>query len=335
MIDLIEKLCLLDGTSGDEFSIRDFIINEIKDYCRYSVDNLGNIICFVKGKNVPEKKIMLDAHMDEVGLIIKSITPDGFLKFQTVGGIETAVLLSRKVKIGDRVFGCIGSKPIHLCLDSERKKLPKEDLLYIDIGASSRKEAQELVSIGDRAVLCSDFTVCDNKIISKALDDRLGCAILIDIIKTFNEYDFYAVFSTQEEVGARGARVATFSVKPDCAIILEGTTAADIADVSDENKVCSLSKGVAVSFMDKGAVYDKQYFDYAVNSGKKCQIKSAVTGGNNSSVVHLQGCGVRTLALSVPCRYIHSASSVCSFDDVLSALELAKYMLTSLASGLI
>jgi len=333
MTELIKRLCEIDGTSGDEFFVSDFIINEIKDYCEYSTDNLGNIICFKKGKNKPSKKIMLDAHIDEVGLITKSITPDGFLKFETVGGIDTSVLIARKVKIGGKVKGVIGSKPIHLCGDGERKKLPKKESLYIDIGADSRKEANEYVSIGDRAVVCSDFIINDKKIISKALDDRIGCALLIDFIKTYDKYDFYATFSVQEEVGARGAKVAAFNIKPDSAIILEATTAADIADVAPDKRVCALGDGVAVSFMDRGTVYDKEYFDFALNSGLKCQVKAAVAGGNNSGVVHLSGNGVKTIALSVPCRYIHSNSCVADTDDISSAKVLLEYLTDNILSG--
>jgi len=333
MTELINKLCQIDATSGDEYSVRDFIVEQIKDYCEYTIDNLGNILCCKKGKNKAQKRVMVDAHMDEVGLIIKSITPDGFLRFETVGGIDTSVMISRKVKINNKVNGVIGVKPIHLCSDAERTKLPKCDSLYIDIGASSQKEAMEYVSIGDRAVMYSDFTLCDDKVISKALDDRLGCALLIDLIRNYDEYDFYGVFSTQEEVGARGAKVAAFSINPDSAIILEGTTAADIADVPTDKRVCTLGNGVVISFMDRGTVYDKEYFNLALNSGLTCQVKSAVAGGNNSGTVHLSGNGVRTIALSVPCRYIHSASSVADLRDVDCAKELARYLLGQIASG--
>ncbi|MCQ2451278.1 MAG: M42 family peptidase [Clostridia bacterium] len=333
MLKTLKSLCLIDATSGDETAVREFICKEVKDFCECSTDNLGNLICFKKGKKTPNKKIMLDAHMDEVGLIIKAITPDGYLKFQTVGGIDTSVMLSRRVLIENEINGVIGCKPVHLSSADERKKLPKEENLYIDIGASSRQEAQELVSVGDRAVICSEYIENGDKIISKALDDRIGCAVLIDLIKNYDEYDFYGVFSVQEEVGARGAKVATFGINPDSAIVLEGTTAADIADVPSDKTVCVLGNGVAVSFMDKGAVYYRPYYDFALNSNIKCQPKSAVAGGNNSSVIHLSRDGVKTVALSVPCRYIHSACSVADKNDILSARELCEYMINAIADG--
>lgn len=333
MLDLLKELCLIDSTSGDENAVREFIIGKIKDYCEYYVDNLGNIICYKKGKKKTDRKIMLDAHMDEIGFIIKSITPDGFLRFCDVGGIDTAVMLARRVKINNDVFGVIGCKPVHLTSGSESEKLPEKDTLYIDIGATSRKDAEEVVSVGDRAVMCSDYTENGEKIISKALDDRIGCAVLIDLIKTYDEYDFYAVFSVQEEVGGAGAKVAAFSVNPDFAIVLEGTTASDISGVPEEKTVTKLGSGVAVSFMDKRTVYDNVLYNSALESGIMCQPKSAVAGANNSGVIHLSRGGVRSIALSVPCRYIHSANSVADKNDILSARQLAEYMISGIACG--
>ena len=333
MFELLRKLCNIDGTSGDENVVRDFIINEIKDFCEYRIDNLGNLICLRKGRKAPAKKIMVAAHMDEVGLIITSVTGDGFLKFKTVGGIDTSALMFRNVKINGKLNGVIGGKPIHLASSEERKKLPKVESLYIDIGASSKDEALSYVSLGDRAVLCGEYAETEENIISKALDDRVGCATLIKLIKEFDDYDFYASFSVQEEVGLRGAKVSAFSVNPDSAIVLEGTTAADISGVAEENKGCKLGQGVAVSFMDGATVYDREYYNFALNSGIKCQPKSAVAGGNNSGAIHLSREGVRTVALSLPCRYIHSSSSVANKEDAENLYELAQYMLKGICSG--
>ncbi len=332
MTELIKKLSLVDGTSGGEDAVRDFIINEIKDYCELNVDPLGNIISVKKGKAAPKRKIMLDAHMDEVGLIISSVTDDGFLRFKTLGGINTSALMFRSVKINGKVNGVISGKPIHLTHGDEGKKLPKADELYIDIGVSSKEAAEKLVSVGDRAVFVSDFTECGDKIISKALDDRIGCAILIKLIKEYDEYDFTAVFSVQEEIGLRGARVAAYAVNPHSAIIIEGTTAADIAGVSEDKTVCNLGAGAAVSFMDRATVYDREYYSAALNSGIAVQPKRAVAGGNNSGAVHLSHEGIRTIAISVPCRYIHSSSSVADCRDILSAYELCKYMIEYIAN---
>lgn len=333
MFDILKNLCNLDATSGDEKSVRDFIISEIKDYCEYRVDNLGNIIAFKKGKKESVKKLMLDAHMDEVGLIITSVTEDGFLKFKTVGGIDVSALMFRTVKINGSINGVISGKPIHLIGGDERKKLPKLESLYIDIGASSKSEALEHIALGDRAVLCGDFEENEQNIISKALDDRVGCAVLIKLIKEFDEFDFYASFSVQEEVGLRGAKVSAYAINPDSAIVLESTTASDIAGVGDADKVCTLGNGVAISFMDGATVYDREYYNFALSSGLACQPKTAVAGGNNSGAIHLSREGVRTIALSLPCRYIHSSTSVASKRDCESMYAMAIYMINAICGG--
>lgn len=219
MTDLLKHLCLLDSTSGDEDTVREFVISQIKGYCEYSVDNLGNIICFKKGIKRPLKKVMIDAHMDEVGLIITNITEKGYLKFTTIGGIDTAALMFRKVKINGEINGVISGKAFHLLTADERKKLPKDDSLYIDIGAKTKLEAERMVNLGDRAVIESDFEILGDCVKCKALDDRIGCFVLIELLKEDSEYDFYATFSVQEEIGLRGAKTATFAVAPDAAIV--------------------------------------------------------------------------------------------------------------------
>lgn len=332
MVELIKSLCELDGISGNEEAVRAFIISRINNCCSWRVDPLGNIIVFKEGKKRPLKKVMLDAHTDEVGLIITAITSEGFLKFKTVGGIDTAALMLRRVQIGS-INGVISGKPIHLLAAEEAKKLPKEDSLYIDIGATSKKEAEGLVSLGDMAVICGDTRIVGDKILSKALDDRVGCAILIKLIESESEYDFYASFSSQEEIGTRGAKTAAFAIDPECAIVLEGTTAADIADVPEEKTVCKLGLGPAVSFMDRSTVYDREFYNAALKSGIVCQPKAAVSGGNDSGAIHLSREGVRTVAISVPCRYIHTASSVADIRDCENALRLAEYMLKGICSG--
>lgn len=333
MIELLKQLCSLDGTSGDEGAARDFVISQIKDYCEYKVDNLGNIIAFKKGKNAPAKKVLIDAHLDEVGLIITHIENDGFLRFKIVGGIDTAALLCRRVKINGKIPGIIGCKPVHLCDGDERKKLPDADSLYIDIGVSSADEANTYVAVGDCAVMCSDFTVTGDKILTKALDDRVGCLVLIDLLKQGAEYDFYASFSVQEEVGLRGAGVVAFAVEPDAAIVIDGTTAADVAGVAAAKQVCRQGEGAVVSFMDGATSYDREYYNAALNSGIKAQSKCAVAGGNNAGAIHLSRGGVRTLALSVPCRYIHTVGSVCDMRDIIAVRDLTKYMVDQIAGG--
>ncbi len=329
MLKIIEALCKRDGVSGDEADIRNAIIKLIDGHCEYSVDNMGNIIAFKKGKNRPSRKIMLDAHTDEVGVIATYITADGLIKFATVGHIETECLLAQRVRFG-KVLGVIGNKPIHLTSRDERKKLPKTEGLYIDIGCDSKEEAEKLVSVGDTAVFDTPFYENNGRITARALDDRLGCAILIKLILSEPLYDFYATFTVQEEVGTRGAECAAYT---DCCLCLEATTASDILGVSDGERVCVMGDGPVVSFMDRGTLYDRDLFDMAMGSGLKCQKKTAVAGGNNSRSIQRSRGGVKTLAISVPCRYIHSQSNMLKKSDITACYELARALSEKLSDA--
>ena len=333
MLNNLKVLCGFNAPSGAEDKLREYIISNIKDYCEYHVDNSGNIIAFKKGEKAPKHKIMVDAHLDEVGFIISAITSDGFLKFQTVGGFVPSALFCKRVLIRDTVNGVIGAKPVHLTKGDERKKCPLVDAMYIDIGAKSKQEAEALISVGDLGIVCGEFEQLGKNIKAKAIDNRVGCAVLIELLKSYNEYDFYATFTTGEEIGTRGAKTAAFTVAPDYAIVLEATTASDISGSSEANRVCALGEGPVISFMDNGTLYDRNLYNAALLSGVKCQPKTAVAGANNSAAIHLSKSGVKTIAISVPCRYIHSSGSVANADDIVGVLELAQVMLSKIGAG--
>lgn len=333
MIDNFKKLCTIPAVSGNEKAIRDYIISEIKNYCEWSVDRNGNLICLKKGKRSAARKIMVDAHIDEVGIIVTGYTDLGYLRFATVGGISPAVMSARRVIFENGTIGVIGSKPVHLASADEKKKYPDEDNLYIDIGADSEEEAKTLVSLGSVAVFEGKVAEQGDNIIARAIDDRAGVAVLIELLKSPAEYDFCATFTVQEEVGCRGAKTAAYSLDPDGAIVLEATTAADLEGVFSDKQVCRLGDGPAVSFMDRSTLYDKRLYEAALKSGIKCQPKAAVAGGNNSGAVHLTRGGVPTLAISVPCRYIHSPSCLANIGDIKGMKELAEYMICKIASG--
>lgn len=337
MTDTLKKLCALDGPSGKEDKVREFILSKISGHCDAKVDVNGNIIAFKKGKKSAERKVMLDAHMDEVGIIITDITDNGFLHFETVGGIETEVLICSKVKINDCI-GVIGLKPVHQSTDEERKSLPGRNSLYIDIGATDKKDAEKYVNPGDIGTFVSQFEDLAGGIVkAKALDDRVGCAVLISLLKEESDYDFYATFTVGEELGLRGATTATYTVEPDYAIVLEATTAADINGTPENKKVCEVGKGAVVSFMDHSTLYNRKLFDLTLSTAKEkgilAQTKNAVAGGNNAGAVHLSRGGVKTITLSLPCRYIHSPSSVASVLDMEEILKLARILCSRLASG--
>lgn len=333
MIKTLKELCLLNGISGDESCVREYIIEKIRDKCDYLVDNLGNITAFRKGKKTPEKKLMIAAHMDEVGLIVTSVRSDGTLTFETVGGIDSAVIIGKRVKIGKNgLSGVVGSKAIHKLSAEEREKAPKISDLYIDFGAADKAEAEKYVSAGECVYFDSKFMEFgNNRIKSKAIDDRAGCALMLRLIEEEPEYDTFFVFNVQEEIGLRGSTVSAFSLQPDIAIVLEATTAADIDGADGAAKVCTINDGPVVSFMDRSTMYDKELyktaFETAKENGINCQTKSMIAGGNDSGAIHISGKGVRTIAVSLPCRYLHSPSCVISKQDFDDAYRLVKLMM--------
>lgn len=338
MLETIRELSLLDGVSGREDAVREYIINAVKPYAdSIETDALGNLIVFRKGKERPKNKVMLDAHMDEVGMMITYINSDGTLDFDCVGGIDKRVMLGKPVTVGaSRIQGVIGVKAVHMVSADEKLKMPST--MYIDIGADSKEEAEKAVSVGDYACFNSEFVEYgDGFIKGKALDDRAGCAMLIEIIKSELPYDMYFCFSAGEEVGFGIATTAFYKVQPDYAIVVETTTAADLADVPDNKKVCRLGDGGVVSFMDRRTIYPKDLFDKAFEvaqkNGIKIQAKKAVAGGNNAGVIHKTAGGVRTLAVSLPCRYLHSPSCVLKKDDITESVKLIKALAEEFANG--
>ncbi len=324
----LKDLCLLNSISGDESDVRDFIISKIQDKCEYTVDNLGNIIALRKGKKVPDKKLMICAHMDEVGFIVTSVGENGDIFFDTVGGIDTSVISGKRVLIGkNKIQGVIGNVPVHRLSKEQRKKFPQISSMSIDIGASDKNEALKYVKQGDCVYFDSDYIEFGcNMIKSKAIDDRAGCSIMLELIENEHEFDTYYVFNTQEEIGLRGSRVSAYRVNPDIAIVLESTTASDIDGVSGAKRVCEVGKGAVVSYMDRSTMYNRDLynlaFDIAEENNIKIQTKSVIAGGNDSGAIHITGNGVKTVAVSLPCRYLHSPSCVIKSDDYFESLKL-------------
>lgn len=332
MMTMLQTLCELPGVSGREEAVRDYILN-VLSACntekQVTVDPLGNVICTLVGEKRPNKRLMLAAHMDEVGLIITSVTDDGFLKFETVGGISDAVLYGKRVKIGE-ITGVIGCKAIHLCTKEEAEKIPKKKDLVIDIGVSA-DVAKTLVKPGDVAVFDAPFTCLQSLVMGKAIDDRIGCALLLKLAEKKPLYDVTLVFTVQEEVGTRGAATAAFSVAPDMAIVLETTTAADIANVEGDKRVCVVGDGPVISFMDKNTLYDAQLYakirSIADENGIPNQTKTVVAGGNDAGSIQRTAGGSRVAAISVPCRYLHSSACVCSPKDAENTEKLLQHLL--------
>lgn len=334
MIDykLLKKLCEFNSISGDEKSVRNIIVSEIKPYAdKITTDNLGNLIVLKKGTKQTDKTLMISAHMDEVGFMVTDITSDGYVKFDEVGGIDKRIVIGKSVTIGENnVCGAVGIKPIHLSKGDEATKIPPLSDMYIDIGAKSKEDALSYINYGDSINFDSPYLQTETSVMSKAIDDRFGCLVLIDMIKSGVEYDTYFTFVVQEEVGLRGSTVAAYSVNPDFAIVVETTTAADVPEIDNNKQVCNLGNGAVISFMDRRTIYDKELvklaFDVAKTKNIKAQYKKAVAGGNDSGAIHKSRNGVRTLAISLACRYLHAPSCVADKDDMESVCALTKEM---------
>ena len=354
--ELLKKLCLAFGPSGNEDEVRDIIIQEIKNKADdYYVDKVGNIIAFKKGGKTPDKKRLFAAHMDEVGFMVTSVDGDGYLKVKSVGGIENAVILGKQATVGEKRFTAVfGGKPVHLLSGDEWRNARSN--IYLDIGVrkkeeqkpedkkddknneknnkEDKKEEQKPVEIGEFAVFKSEYLEFgQNKVKSKAIDDRFGCYILIEMINAELEYDSWFAFTICEEIGLRGAKTAAHIVQAERAVIFEATTAGDIYNKKDEfdmknkNKVCELGRGAVISLMDHATIYNRELVNLAIetaeNKNIKAQLKQAVAGGTDAGAIHKAGAGVEVLGVALPTRYIHSPSCVADYGDMEECLKLA------------
>lgn len=322
MNKLLSYYTSLFGTSGSEGDIRRAILNEISPHAVTKVDKLGNIIAFKKGRYEPPATVMLSAHMDEVGMILTSVTEDGYIRFDTVGGIDPRTLCGKHVAIGRRkIPGVIGQMAPHLMKKSEKDAVKETDELFIDIGARDRDDALQYVQLGDVIGFRSDYAEFgDGLVRAKALDDRAGCQILTNLIKKDLPFDTYFAFTVMEEIGCIGAGCAAFEVKPDYSVVVEGTTAADISDNKSSSSVCRVGGGPVISFMDGSTIYDRDFIKLACAAagerGIPYQMKQAVAGGNDSGRIQRTASGAAALSVSVAVRYLHTVTGVASLDDI-------------------
>ena len=323
---LSKKLCEAFGVSGCEDEVRDIIKSVMTPLCdSVETDRIGNLICFKKGTSSSSENIMLAAHMDEVGFIITGITKEGYLRFRAVGGIDPRVVIAKRVCVGDkRINGVIGDKPPHL---GKSDAAPKMRDLYIDIGAKNETEASKHTAIGDYVCFERKFVqfggaalVSAALVSAKALDDRIGCFILTELAKNRYPNDVYYTFTVQEEIGCRGAAIAAHNIMPNVAIVVEGTTCSDVPGTEKSAQVTKLGGGAALSIVDRSSYADitlrKALYNTAVSNNIPVQYKQTMMGGNDSGAIHLAKTGIRTAVISVPCRYIHSPSSVASIADI-------------------
>jgi endoglucanase len=335
-VKLLKELTEAVGVSGYEEEIRKIIKNELNNICDIELDRLGSIICKKQGKE-KYPKIMIPAHMDEIGFMVKSITDDGFIKFGAIGGWFDQTLLSQRVIIKtkkDEIIGVIGSKPPHLLPEEERKKVVERKNMFIDIGAKNKKEVEEKFGIkpGDPIIPYSTFTLMKNNTyaMAKALDDRIGCAIFIEVIKrlekTPHPNTVYGVGTVQEEVGIRGAKTSSWVVEPDVAIIADVGIANDTPGSTPDEITGRLGNGPQIGIYDAGMIPNIKLRDLAIEIAKNnkipYQFEYLERGATDGAAVHIHTKGVPAIYIGVPTRYIHSHVGIFSLEDYENTVKL-------------
>lgn len=326
MLGRLEELTNIYGVSGDEGRVRKYLKNALDGMgLPYKTDTMGNLIVHKEGRG---RRVMVCAHMDEVGMIVRGILDNGLIAYSQ-RGLDPRVVISKRVVIGkDNVEGVIGAKAIHLQTREDLKRALPHDELYIDIGAKDKDDAKKYVNPGDRICFTTKFErLGESTVKAKALDDRVGCAILLELLDHGYDCDLWAVFTVQEELGLRGAKAAVFTAAPDVALVLEGTTANDMPKAKEHEYVTKMGCGPAITFMDGGTVTRPKMFRALQETAKTAnipyQIRQGNRGGTDGGAINyaLDGCVVG--GISVPCRYIHSPASLASIKDIENAYKLA------------
>ena len=323
---LIEKLTSACGLPGFEDEVREIIQAELDGIAKMHVDNIGNLIA-VKNPNAQGPHYALSAHMDEVGLCIKGIDGNGNLKFVS-WGVDQRLLPSMRVLVGnEKIPGVVGCKPIHLQKSSERGSAYEIEAMYIDIGCDKKEEAEKLVNIGDFAAFDSKFTEFgENKIKAKALDDRVGCAAIIEVLKMDLPFKMTGIFCVQEEIGLRGSAVAAKSLEADIVINIEGTICADTEGVKKHDHVTTQGAGPSISLMDRASIYQKKYIEAIVSAAEKnnipYQYRRSIMGGTDAGNYQTSKAGIPCINIAVPCRYVHSPVSVMHKSDYENLVKL-------------
>lgn len=340
-IRLLQRLSDASSVSGDEGEVRSIVLEQVKLAAdEVEVDALGNVLVKRFGKTENNVRVMLAAHMDEVGLMITHKDGDGVFRFELVGGLPVHSLPATALQVGhDHIPAIVGAVPIHLTSVDERKKPVQLDNMRIDVGMDNDKK----VEIGDRAVFATRFSRLDNCLWGKALDDRLGTAILIDLIKNSPpNIDLLAAFTVQEEVGLRGASVAAYQLDPEIAVVLDCTPANDLPAWDEGENQWSensqynthLGKGPAIYVADQRTISDPRLVSYFVKTADEksipYQIRQPGKGATDAGSIHKQRGGIPSISISVPARYIHTAVSLAKVSDWENTLNLLYHCLYGL-----
>jgi tetrahedral aminopeptidase len=344
MNELLKQLTEAVGVSGAEKEVRlllrDLIANHVDEW---SVDPIGNLLATKRGTGKYSLRVLVDAHMDEVGLLVTDIDNQGMLKFTTAGGFDDRTLLGKVVQVGPRkITGVIGARAVHLLKSGEYKKTVKTDTMRIDIGAKSKDSAAGKVKIGDYAAFVTPYEEIElgRTAIGKSFDNRCGCAALVELLRGEPfPFDLVAAFTVQEEVGLRGARVAAYAVRPDAAFVLECTPAYDLPNKDDVSPNVALGKGVSIYVMDRGTIQDPRLVAHltatADRHGIPFQIRQPGGGGTNTAAIQRTHAGVPAATMAVPGRYAHTPSMMINLDDYHHLVSLADAALRDLTPDLI
>ncbi len=338
-VNLLEQLSNAFGPSNFEDDVRELISRTIKPWVKeIRVDALGNLIAFRPGKN--SKRLMLDAHTDEIGIMVRHIDSRGFLRFATIGGWDDRMFPGHRVTFKSRngsfYHGIIGMTPPHVLPPAQREKAIAAEDYFVDIGVNSAEEAVELgASVGDPGTLAYPFQkLRDDIYVGKAFDDRVGCLTVIGLLKALAEgeiktdLDVYANFATSEEVGLRGAGPAAFGIDPHVAVAFEGTIGSDFPGVPEEKRPCSQRKGPVITIADKSVLVPRRMVDLMTDCARETnvpyQFKMPIYGGTNAGAIHGTRAGVLAGCIATPCRYIHSPNTTLYWPDFEQTLTLAK-----------
>lgn len=342
-IQLLKELTESYGVSGYEAPVRAVVRKYLDPLGELSQDKIGSVICKKTGL-VKSPRVMLAGHMDEIGFMVKQISPEGFIKFLPLGGWFDQVLLGQRVIIqtnkGD-VVGVIGAKPPHLLPPEEREKVVKRKDMYIDIGATSKEEVEATgVRLGDPVIPRADFVelATGNTYLSKAFDDRVGTALVISVLQSIQDRPHpntvFGVATVMEEVGIRGATTSVRAVDPDVAIVLESDIAGDVPGINPEESSIKLGQGPTVVIFDARMIPNLRLRDYVISTaaeiGVPVQLSAIEGGATDGSVIHLHNIGVPTVVLGVAARHIHSHSSIIHRDDYDNAVNLLVALLERL-----
>jgi endoglucanase len=329
----LEKLSNACGVAGREEEVRNLMIKLMKPYADdIFVDKLENVIAIKEGKK-KAPKVMLAAHMDEIGLMVKTINKEGFLQFTKMGGIDDRILIAQKVIVYTSqgpLHGIVGSKPPHIQKEEERKKIMAYDELFIDVGAESKEDAAEMgVKVGDAVGFDAKYVkIGRDTVIGKAFDDRIGCAVMVETLRLLEKADctVYAVGTVQEEVGLRGAATAAFGVDPDVGIALDVTVAGDVPGVREIDTTVKMGKGPTLTVSDSGLITHPKVLrlllDVAEENKIAYQLETGLMGSTDAARISLTRQGVPSGTVSVPTRYIHSPVGMLSLKDADDSAKL-------------